>query len=152
VRRTGVGPPASVQGGSLVPARLTGRDNGHMAFVADDLAAWLIGILADRGRKRLTTVLLGTDQERALHQGRGTATSRPDQVLIALSSLRAWSCGALRRWVNCPVPSDLSHGQFADLGWLSLNGRAGVVAGRSFASRSEPFRHAGLAVEVRADR
>jgi hypothetical protein len=37
-----------------------------MAFVADDLAAWLIGLLADRGRRRLTTVLLGTHQERAL--------------------------------------------------------------------------------------
>ena len=35
-------------------------------FVADDLGAWLIGLLADRGRRRLTTVVLGSDQERAL--------------------------------------------------------------------------------------
>jgi Subtilase family len=37
-----------------------------VVFVADDLGAWLIGLLADRGRKRLTTVVLGSDQERAL--------------------------------------------------------------------------------------
>ena len=37
-----------------------------MVFVADDLAAWLIGLLADAGRKKLTKLVLGTDQERAL--------------------------------------------------------------------------------------
>ena len=37
-----------------------------MPFVADDLGAWLIGLLADRGRRRLTAVVLGSDQERAL--------------------------------------------------------------------------------------
>jgi hypothetical protein len=45
--------------------RFTGRDAG-IVFVADDLGAWLIGLLADRGRRRLTTVVLGSDQERAL--------------------------------------------------------------------------------------
>ena len=37
-----------------------------MAFVADDLAAWLVTVLADAGRKKLTTIVLGSDQERAL--------------------------------------------------------------------------------------
>ena len=37
-----------------------------MVFVADDLGSWLIGLLADAGRKRLTDLMLGTDQERAL--------------------------------------------------------------------------------------
>jgi hypothetical protein len=37
-----------------------------MVFVAGDLAAWLIGLLADTGRKKLTTLVLGTDQQRAL--------------------------------------------------------------------------------------
>jgi len=37
-----------------------------MVFVADDLGAWLVGLLADAGRKKLTTLVLGTDQERAL--------------------------------------------------------------------------------------
>ena len=39
-----------------------------MAFVADDLGAWGVALLADAGRKRLTTVVLGSDQERALRQ------------------------------------------------------------------------------------
>ena len=47
-----------------------------MAFVADDLAAWLIGFLADRGRRRLSTVLLGTDQERALRSAAAAAVKR----------------------------------------------------------------------------
>jgi hypothetical protein len=37
-----------------------------MVFVADDLAAWLIGVLADAGRKKLTTLILGEEQQRAL--------------------------------------------------------------------------------------
>jgi hypothetical protein len=37
-----------------------------MVFIADDLAAWLVGLLADAGRKKLTSLVLGTEQERAL--------------------------------------------------------------------------------------
>jgi hypothetical protein len=37
-------------------------------FVADALGGWLIGQLADAGRKRLGSWLLGSDQERALQQ------------------------------------------------------------------------------------
>jgi hypothetical protein len=48
-----------------------------VAFVADDLAAWLVGLLADRGRKTLTTLVLGTDQERAL---RSAATAAVEEV------------------------------------------------------------------------
>jgi hypothetical protein len=39
-----------------------------MAFVADDLGAWLIALLADVGRRKLTTSVLGTEQQRALRQ------------------------------------------------------------------------------------
>ena len=39
-----------------------------MVFVADDLGAWLVGLLADAGRKKLTALVLGSDQERALRQ------------------------------------------------------------------------------------
>jgi len=39
-----------------------------VVFVADDLAGWLVGLLADAGRKKLTTWVLGSDQERALRQ------------------------------------------------------------------------------------
>jgi tetratricopeptide (TPR) repeat protein len=43
-------------------------ENGGVAFVVDDLADWLIGLLADAGRKRLATWVLGDEQERALRQ------------------------------------------------------------------------------------
>jgi len=39
-----------------------------VVFVADDLGAWLVGLLADAGRKKLTALVLGSDQERALRQ------------------------------------------------------------------------------------
>src|SRR5689334_512879 len=39
-----------------------------MAFIADDLTAWLIGWLADAGRKRLVSLTMGTAQERALER------------------------------------------------------------------------------------
>jgi hypothetical protein len=35
-------------------------------FIVDDLLAWLIGLVADAGRKKLIIRVLGTDQERAL--------------------------------------------------------------------------------------
>jgi hypothetical protein len=37
-----------------------------MVFIADDLGAWLVGLLADAGRKKLTMLVLGSDQERAV--------------------------------------------------------------------------------------
>ncbi len=44
-----------------------------MVFVADDLAAGLIGVLADAGRKKLTRLVLGSDQERALQRAAAAA-------------------------------------------------------------------------------
>jgi hypothetical protein len=43
-------------------------DNGVVSFVADDLAAWLVALLADSGRGKLTSWLAGDEQERALRQ------------------------------------------------------------------------------------
>jgi hypothetical protein len=53
-------------GTCLASARPSCCDNGAVVFVADDLAAWLTGLLADRGRQKLSTLVLGTEQERAL--------------------------------------------------------------------------------------
>jgi hypothetical protein len=47
-----------------------------VVFGADDLGAWLVGLLADAGRRRLTTWLLGTEQERALRQAAAAAIER----------------------------------------------------------------------------
>jgi tetratricopeptide (TPR) repeat protein len=37
-----------------------------VVFIADDMTAWLLGLLADAGRRKLSALILGTDQERAL--------------------------------------------------------------------------------------
>lgn len=50
-----------------------------MVFVADDLGAWLVGLLADAGRKKLTTLVLGADQEQALRSA-ATAAVRLTNV------------------------------------------------------------------------
>jgi hypothetical protein len=44
-----------------------------MVFVADDLAAWLVGLFADASRKRLTTWVFGSDDERALRSAASAA-------------------------------------------------------------------------------
>jgi hypothetical protein len=55
-----------------------------MVFIADDLGAWLVGLFADAGRRRLTTRVLGSEQERALRQAATAAVQltaeefRPD--------------------------------------------------------------------------
>lgn len=42
-------------------------------FVIDDLLAWLVGLVADAGRKKLVTLVLGSDEERALRQAAADA-------------------------------------------------------------------------------
>ena len=44
-----------------------------MVFVADALGGWLIGQLADAGRKKLTELVLGSEQERALRRAADAA-------------------------------------------------------------------------------
>jgi hypothetical protein len=51
----------------------SGGKTAGVVFVADDLVAWLVGLLADVGRKKLTVLVLGSDQERALRQAAAAA-------------------------------------------------------------------------------
>ena len=44
-----------------------------MVFVADALGGWLVGQLADAGRKKLTELVLGSEQERALRAAANAA-------------------------------------------------------------------------------
>ena len=64
-----------------------------MVFVADDVGAWLVGLLADAGRKKLTTLALGDEQQRAL---RHAATSA---VLATAVDL-----GRVARGISAPGP------------------------------------------------
>jgi Tetratricopeptide repeat len=52
-----------------------------MVFVADDLGAWLVGLLADASLKKLITLVLGSDQERALRQAAKAAVERTAEQL-----------------------------------------------------------------------
>jgi predicted negative regulator of RcsB-dependent stress response len=53
-----------------------------VVFVADDLGAWLVGLLADATRKKLTALMLGSDQERAL---RKAATAAVQDIAAEMS-------------------------------------------------------------------
>jgi hypothetical protein len=44
-----------------------------VVWVADDLGAWLVGLLADAILRKLTVLVLGSDQERALRKAADTA-------------------------------------------------------------------------------
>jgi hypothetical protein len=52
-----------------------------VVFVVDDLGAWLVGLLADASLKKLTTLVLGSDQERALRQAAKVAVERTAEQL-----------------------------------------------------------------------
>ena len=67
-------------------------------FVVDDLLGWLVGLVADTGRKKLVTLLWGTDQERALRSAVETAVAatarelapsaeQADQLAMAVSEV-----------------------------------------------------------------
>ena len=60
-----------------------------VVFVADDLAAWLVGLLADVGRRRLTRLVLGSDQERALRQAATVAIESTAAGLVPSGGGRA---------------------------------------------------------------
>jgi hypothetical protein len=49
------------------------RQTTGVVFVADALGGWLVGLLANAGRKRLTKLVLGNEQERALRQAADAA-------------------------------------------------------------------------------
>ena len=53
-----------------------------MPFVADDLGAWLVALFADAGRKKLTTLVLGSQQERALREA---ATAAVGETAVEIS-------------------------------------------------------------------
>jgi hypothetical protein len=54
----------------------TRKCTGVMAFIADDLAAWLITLVADGARRRLTALVLGDELDRALHGAARAAIER----------------------------------------------------------------------------
>jgi tetratricopeptide (TPR) repeat protein len=72
-----------------VLAKCMPQRHAGMVFVADDLAAWLISVLADAGRKKLIKFVLGTDQDRALRRAATDALKLTASELRPESSERA---------------------------------------------------------------
>jgi len=99
-----------------------------MPFVADDLGAWLIGLLADAGRKKLTALVLGSEQQRAL---RKAATAAVQATAGELSPDDAEQAAQLARVVDqvfkAPVPGVPLAGDVTVLEELSA-GIAGQLA------------------------
>ena len=80
-------------------------------FVADDLGAWLIALLADAGRKRLTTVVLGSDQERALRRAATAAVQLTAGELRPDSGERAELAMVVSEVFSAPVAGVPARGR-----------------------------------------
>ena len=64
-----------------------------MVLVADDLTAWLVGLLADTGRKKLTSWVLGTEQPTSTEE-----TPRAIFTRAALGTSFRQEAGVGRMW------------------------------------------------------
>jgi hypothetical protein len=83
-----------------------------VVFVADDLVAWLIGRLADAGFKKLTTLVRGTDQQRALRQAAAAAIERTAEELAPSGGEQADQLAeAIGKAFRDPAPDAAVPGQ-----------------------------------------
>lgn len=109
-----------------------------MVFVADDMTAWLLGLLADAGRRKLSALILGTDQERAL-QSAATAALwstaaglRPndareaEQIALVLSEIFDPSAAALSVTDQGTLLEALQAGIAKRMGLLDDRGLTGT--------------------------
>jgi tetratricopeptide (TPR) repeat protein len=96
-----------------------------VVFVADDLAAWLTGVLAGAGLRKLTSLVLGSDQERALAQAVTAAVQRTAAELRPHDKGQAAELAmAVSEVFGEPAPGMLLQGQQTLLERLS----AGIAA------------------------
>ncbi len=99
-----------------------------MVFVVDDLGAWLVGVIADAGLNRLTTLVLGSDQERALRQAARTAVQRAVEELSPADDERAGQLAMrIRKAFKKPMPDTPLAGEATLLEALQA-GIAGKLA------------------------
>ncbi len=130
-------PPSPWNGTSALAERLAGR-HAVMVFVADDLAAWLVGLLADAGRKKLTSLVLGTEQERALRAAATTAVQltaaelrpgdagQPEHVALVISHVFGEPVTAARLAGQATVLEALQAGITSQLAVLDDPGLTGT--------------------------
>jgi tetratricopeptide (TPR) repeat protein len=83
-----------------------------MVFVADDFGAWLVGLLAEVGRKKLITWVFGTEQERALQHAATAAIQLTAGDLCPESDERAEELAMVVSQVFAePKPESMLTGQ-----------------------------------------
>ena len=76
-----------------------------MGFIADDLAAWLAGLLADAGRRKVAALVFGTDQQRALRQAVTDAIQLTARELCPEDDQRAKHLAMVLNQVSAePIP------------------------------------------------
>ena len=97
-----------------------------MVFVADALGAWLVEQLADPGRKKLTEVILGSEQERALRGAVGVAVWATAEELGPTDRERAEQIAVAIGEVFCDPASDVP----LDRPVLLLEGLRAGIAGQ----------------------
>ena len=75
-----------------------------MVFIVDDLGGWLVGLLADASRKKLTALVLGSDQDRALRQAaEATVRQTADELSRAGSEQAGQLATAIRNAFKKPM-------------------------------------------------
>src|SRR5512135_601498 len=87
----------------------------RMPFVADELGAWLVGLLADAGRNKLTVLVLGTKQERAIRGAASTAVEMMAQELRPEGGERAEQLAMVVDQVFSDPMPDASLGEHATM-------------------------------------
>ena len=127
-----------------------------MVFVVDDLGSWLVGVLADAGLKRLTTLVLGSDQERALRQAAKAAVQRTVEELSPADDERAERLALrIRKAFKKPMPDAPLGGQATLLEALQA-GIAGKLAAldtlRVASAEPSPADVLGVPASVLADK
>jgi hypothetical protein len=75
-----------------------------VVFIVDDLGGWLVGLLADASRKKLTTLVLGSDQDRALRRAaEATVQQTADELSHAGSEQAVQLATAIRNAFKKPM-------------------------------------------------
>ena len=109
-----------------------GAETAGVPFGADNLVAWLVGVLADAGRRKLTKLVLGTEQERAL---RSAATAAVERTAGELHPDDAEQAAHLARLVDqvfkAPVPGVPLAGHVTVLEELSARTAGQLEIGRA---------------------
>ena len=95
-----------------MPVGRAGVRVADVVFIVDDLGAWLVGLLADAGLKKLTTLMLGSEQDRALRRAASEAVQQTVDELVPAGGKQADRLAlAIRNSFRKPMPKTLLAGR-----------------------------------------